>query len=129
MNQDSSLKVPVLNIIISALIFLSCVVFLLVALAVGYCAALGHSFLYSDLIINIFPYETFGKGYSSANSIADTIRGFVRLLAGIFPALIVNTVSYVAIRYLTAGKTRALSDLARIAKGFLHQLKHPFSKS
>jgi len=113
-----SSNVPILNRVLGVLVSLVATAFFFCALAAGVMAVFGESFLYSNLIIKLFPYN---------DSIFDVFRGIVRFGAGIWPAVIVIAISNVVISYLTEGKRTALGNLADMRKGFFYQLTHPFS--
>lgn len=115
--------IPVINRVLAVFILLMAFAFSIAGIATGICAAFGESFFYSDVIIKLLPFRHFPH----ESSFPDFLRGFVRLWAGILPALIVNAFSHVMIRYLLVGKKDAINDLANLRKGFFYQLTHPFS--
>lgn len=111
-------QLPMLNWILAVFVMGSSLIFSMISAAVGVLAMFEIPFIYGSFVIKYFPY---------GNSIFDLAKAMLRLCAGISPVLIILPIGYVIIAYLTEGGQAAKESIGSVCKGFIYQIRHPFS--
>jgi len=118
--MHNSFKVPVLNNALAIFFSLLSIGCLIAGLVTGAKAAIGESFLYSNFIVKLFPY-------SDAIFGIDIFRFLLRIITGLLPAFIAMAFFQLIIIFLIKGKSSASKEFSLMCRGFIYQLRHPFS--